>query len=447
MSAYLIERRYVIGVTWQQTVQAVNLKKHAQQLARKGKADYYCTVAPATVGTAKLKVSNQGEKLIALATGVAAFANGHVFAAIKLPQGIWICAAIDGAPATGFDALVTDEEAARSRLAAFERLATSSISLFTNEPDLLYPAPEVQPVTLSQVISAAASNEASEALAKVGTSIPPAVLYTVAGAILLLGGLRAWDYWQLEQRRQAELLANANELDPKTAWTQAFQAYAQEKSTYGHEALRALREATEKLPTSIAGWRLKETDCKPSAGSTWGCTLKFDRTADVGLDPTNEDFEHLRPREWTVRYSTVDEIEAVMQVSAPARRLNFDELTPLAIQQVRGLSSLQLILRAFSVKTIGQFQPEAVPAPLNKVGEPVSMPAELGLAIYRAALTNLSGPLLSVDLLITPEVPVAWTSFKVDFARLPNDWQANGEASLKKSLMTATLAGEIYAKN
>jgi hypothetical protein len=27
---------------------------------------------------------------------------------------------------------------------------------------------------------------------------------------------------------------------------------------------------------------------------------------------------------------------------------------------------------------------------------------------------------------------VAWTSFKVDFARLPNDWQANGEASLKK---------------
>lgn len=61
MSAYLIERRYVIGVTWQQTVQAVNLKKHAQQLARKAKADYYCTVAPATVGTAKLKVSNQGK--------------------------------------------------------------------------------------------------------------------------------------------------------------------------------------------------------------------------------------------------------------------------------------------------------------------------------------------------------------------------------------------------
>jgi hypothetical protein len=89
-------------------------------------------------------------------------------------------------------------------------------------------------------------------------------------------------------------------------------------------------------------------------------------------------------------------------------------------------------LRAFSGKTIGQFQPEAVPAPLNKVGEPVSMPAELGLAIYKAALTNLSGPLLSVDLLIAPEVPVAWTSFKVDFARLPNDWQANGEASLKK---------------
>ncbi|MDH1477720.1 hypothetical protein N5F13_24860 [Comamonas thiooxydans] len=187
MSAYLIERRYVIGVTWQQTVQAVNLKKHAQQLARKGKADYYCTVAPATVGTAKLKVSNQGEKLIALATGVAAFANGHVFAAIRLPQGIWICAAIDGAPATGFDALVTDEEAARARLAAFERLATSSISLFTSEPDLLYPAPQVQPVTLSQVISAAASNEASEPLAKVGTSIPPAVLYTVAGAILCSG--------------------------------------------------------------------------------------------------------------------------------------------------------------------------------------------------------------------------------------------------------------------
>jgi hypothetical protein len=236
-----------------------------------------------------------------LATGVAAFANGHVFAAIRLPQGIWICAAIDGAPATGFDALVTDEEAARARLAAFERLATSSISLFTSEPDLLYPAPQVQPVTLSQVISAAASNEASEPLAKVGTSIPPAVLYTVAGAILLLGEVRAWDYWQLEQKRQAELLANANELDPKTAWTQAFQAYAQEVYLRARSATRIARSHENYPPASRVA--PKGDDCKPSAGSTWGCTLKFDHRR-RGSRPTNEDFDRLRPREWTVRYST-----------------------------------------------------------------------------------------------------------------------------------------------
>lgn len=180
------------------------------------------------------------------------------------------------------------------------------------------------------------------------------------------------------------------------------------------------------------GWRLKETDCKPSAGSTWGCTLKFERTADVGLDPTNEDFARLRPREWTVRYSTVDEIEAVMQVSAPTRRLNFDELTPLAIQQVRGLT-VAADLACLQRKTIGPFQPEAVPAPLNKVGEPVSMPAELGLAIYKAALTNLSGPLLSVDLLITPEVPVAWTSSRLTLPDCPTTGRPTAKRLSRKA--------------
>lgn len=447
MSAYLIERRYVIGMTWQQTVQAVNLKKHAMQLARKAKADYCCTVTPATVGTAKLKAPSRGEKLIALATGVANLGSGHVFAAIKLPQGIWICGAIDRAPATGFDALVADEQAARARLADFEQQATSTVALFSNEPNLLLPADRVEAITLPQVISAAAGSENSEPLAKVGTSIPPAVLYTIGGAVLVLGCIRAWDYWQLEQRRQAELMANANELDPKTAWTQAFQAYAQEKQTYGHEALRTLREATEQLPTSIAGWRLQFAKCLPASTSNWGCTLTFERTRDVGLDPTNAEFERLRPREWTVSYPTVDAIQAVMPVSIPARRLNFDALTPLARQQVDGISALQLILRAFSGSTLEPFKAEAVPAPLNKVGEAVSMPAEFNLAIYKASLSNLSGPLRSVDMLIAPEVPVAWTSFDVDFARLPTDWQISGEASLTTSLMTATLVGEIYAKN
>lgn len=443
MSAYLIDRRYVIGMTWHQTVQAVNLRKHAQKLSRKAKADYFCTVTPSTVGLAKLKHSNRGEKLIALATGVANLGSGHVFTAIKLPQGIWICGAIERAPATGFDELVPDEATARARLASFEKLASSSVALFTSDTDLLQPVAHVQPVTLAQVISSAAN---SDPLTKAGTSIPPAALYAIGAAIAVLGGIRGWEYCQLEQQRQAELLASANEIDPKTAWTQAFQAYAQEKNAFGHEALRALREATEQLPNSIAGWRLKKAICLPATADAWGCTLAFERTTDVGLDPTNAEFERLRPKDWITSYPTVNEAVAITRVATQAHRLNFDALTPLATQQVKGVSELQRILRAFSTSTLGQFNAEPVPPPLNKAGEPVSMPAELDLAIYKAQLTTLSGPLRSVDLLVSPQVPVAWTSFIVEFARVPTDWQVSGEASLTKSLMSATLVGEIYAK-
>ena len=445
MHAQIIDRRFVVGMTWQQTVQAVDLKRHAPQLARKARASYYCTVAPTTIGTAKLKVRSRGEKLIALAAGVATLGNGQVFVALRLASGgIWICGSIDHAPAAGFDQVVSDQASAQAFFEQFATQAYGQIEVYCSESNLLVTVEQVDTITFADIVRAAAD---SEPLAKAGISIPLPYAYVVGASLVVLAGMRVWDYWQAEQRRHAELLASANAIDPKTAWTEAYAAHAQQQIIYDHTSLRAIREAIESPATSLAGWRLKRTDCVP-ASEKWACTMEFERMTDVGLDPTNSEFERLRPRHWyNVRFPNINLASAVMDVDTGMTKLDFQALPSLAVQQVEGISALQERLRAFASHSVDPFKEEQITAPLNKSGEAIPKPAELRLALYKAELKDISGPLRSVDLFVAADVPVAWTKFSVAFDRLSPDWLDKGEATLTKSAMTATLTGEIYAKD
>lgn len=445
MSAQIIERRYVLGMTWQQTVQAVDLKRHAPQLARKAGASYFCTVAPTTIGTTKLKVKNRGEKLIALAAGAASLGQGLSFVALRLAAGgIWVCGSIDHAPAAGFDQVVDNKAGAQAIFERFVDRAFGQVEVYCSEPDLLVTSGQTESITLAQIIAAAAD---SEPLAKAGFSVPLPYLYVGGALVLVLAGTRGWDYWRAEQQRQAELLATANAIDPIKAWTDAYTAYAKQKPIYGQKSLEALREAIATPPPSIAGWRLKTMTCTPAV-EKWACVMQFERTVDVGLDPTNSDFERLRPRHWYgIEYRDTNLTLAVMDVQTGVEALNIDALPALEVQQRVGISAVQKRLRAFASHKLGPFAEEQISAPLNKSGEAIPKPAELKLSIYKANLEELTGPLRNVDLFVADDVPVSWVSVTVTFDRLTPDWLEKGESTLNKSAITAKLTGEIYAKN
>lgn len=453
MSAQIIERRYVVGMTWQQTVQAVNLKRHAPQVARKAKASYFCTVGQTTIGTTSLKVKNRGEKLIALAAGVASLGHGLSFVALRLASGgIWVCGSIRHAPAAGFDQVVADKASAQAIFERFTAQVPSQVDVYCSEADLLtlsqsaegVSQQQIEGITLAQIVRAAAD---SEPLTKTGLSIPPPYLYVGGVLLLVLAGSRGWDYWKIEQRRKAAALASANAIDPAKAWADAYAAYGLQTAIYGQKSLRAIREAIESTASSIAGWRLTQIECVPAA-QKWACTMDFDRTVNVGLDPTNNDFERLRPRHWYgVHFPGVNLAKAVMDVDTGMGTLEINALPLLAVQQRDGISAVQKTLRAFASHKVGLFTEVQITAPLNKAGEAIPKPAELSLSLYKARLEEITGPLRSVDLFVSEGMPVTWSKVTVTFDRLSPNWLEKGQASLTKSAVTATLSGDIYAKN
>ncbi|RMX08158.1 hypothetical protein D8I35_03310 [Corticibacter populi] len=447
--AELIERQFVAGMDWRQSVQSIDRKKDALARARKQRANWYTTIGQHTIGIAAVRAKPaKGEPFYSLAAGFAALCGtGYGFAAVRLAdQRIWICGAIDAAPAAGNDQVVRSGEIARERLQHFLGQVDGSCAVYTNDPGLLDGLAGTIQQHAADLTDIKQAAVAQAPLTRVGSSVPAPLLGIVLFALVGVAGFKGYQYWQLQQRIKTDAAAAAStHVDAAVVWRRAYDELAQQQVIVGPAGLRQLRDAIAELPTSIAGWRLAQADCA-AALEAWSCALSYERVTNVGLDPTNAEFEQLRPRHWQhVQFPTINLASAAITVPSAGHVLDLDALPHVWERQIEGASAIQRVLRAFGSNEQGGYE-ELVPTiPVDGNGEPVPKPDELQLAVLKSS-TTLSGPLRSVDVLVDDSVPMAWRSLRLDVEPIPSDWRESGRPGLIDSLLKATLTGDVYAK-
>lgn len=198
------------------------------------------------------------------------------------------------------------------------------------------------------------------------------------------------------------------------------------------QGLAMLWRTVGRMPLRPAGWLLREVRCELAQGAVWRCEANYRR---LGRYASNEGFIERAWPDWTLRWSSLDDVSAVFQLPAEVAALS-SSLPAAGPRFFPDADSLQRIRSLFSRVDVGLPQPLALAAPRDVNGSELPMPATL--AIPRQRTIQLQGPMRSLALL-GPSLTgrIAWRRFSLSL-------DPAARASMDGSILIATLSGVSY---
>ncbi|MDP3136985.1 MAG: hypothetical protein Q8N17_11730 [Burkholderiaceae bacterium] len=430
----ILAGRYLAGLTWRRLISEGHPSSLARLRAIEERAAWYAHdgLSP-TVGLACLAPADARRRhgsLHALAIVAArAFSAGRVFLVLRADAGWWIATVLNGIP-DGLDALVDSAEQVQAH---FQQ------ELLRGPFDAVHGDPEsglagCQPWAASQC----EPFESPASRMQAARRRLPQWLGAAALMLLVAWGARAGlAHWRGLRQPAPSLAVPA--ADVEAAWRKAFQAWRRSIARPTNADLTALRQAVHALPIDVGGWAFESLNC--GWQTSWSCTALYRRSDSLARRATNRSFEAVRPRAWTLAWTSATQVRASFSVSGePSASVDpAGALPSLAEYQIETFSDLQVLGQLFAHAEVSGVQRLEIPAASGVDGQALPRPKSGTVPeVFRAALT-LTGPLRNLEVVEQAGIPARWREFSV--TRNEQD-----QVSLRLSALTMTLKGEVHAR-
>lgn len=420
------------GVAWRPLVGS-NLAAQSLKEAQSNKATHYLPAGSGSVavGTTKLPPKRAKEKGRSFYSAGAIFSQAHLSGVCITSQDmadgrVWVVACHDGIILRETDVLLPPQEAA----ALVQEILTTHKQALVVEGDF----------------EAALHVNARTKLVPVKSGLQkiPTPLLVFAGVVItLIVCDTGWDQYKKFKTRKALELEAQQFVDARAEWGMALDEWAQNIKIDGRVGLVNLFSEAGKAPMKIGGWELAKVRCSSAPGE-WRCSANYD----AGINATNLSFKNNLPLGWSALWDGLT--GAVGEWTVKVDRQSIERARIMSIQDfsLNSVSQLQRVLPAFKTVDLKAPAPVSIQTPMVPVktgrGQemvPVPYPAENpnGIEIPSVQQIEVVGPLRSLYVLpLINETVIRDISFIVEGrTSLP---------SLRDSLFTATLTGEIYVR-
>lgn len=422
--AYLFDGHMLaFGLVWQPII-AGHSEQLAKRLARQSKASHYVAAGRNAASVGMANFAKKGRRRTAYYSAAQLFALHHAngtFAAIYPinKQSVWLVAAHEGAVITRTDRLCRSHEVADSIL-----------------DDLKKAYPQLR------VLATPESNDWFTPLLADGSDrlrscrlMPVQRFAAYSNRVVLAGfmGFAAIVIWKFLPEltpRPQPITENVAE-QHAILWQQAVQNTASRVHLHTVHSSHLVLQHLYRLPVQLAGWVLNRVECQYQH-PRWRCTALLKRS---DLRATNAGLFEVVPKQWSLRFSSIDQLQATWDFVVPVVSLDQTRIPTGTDIQKNLFSYLQGLQPAFNEITFGEAIALPVPPPLDSEGLPISPPADL--LTYRSRSLSVRGPLRSMSILLPHLQAIAWRQLVLSVGE-------PSSVNLLSSQLTLALNGAIY---
>jgi len=428
------DKAIIFGLAWKPLL-GDEIGKKSKKFAISAKASHFvgADMSSACVGIIRIPQSQKTRLRKDVASAAALFARenkqGVSLACVPLPhvEGeeplFWIIGSQDGVVISGTDK-VYDQLEARGRYAELQ----SRFKLHVEDSGFSFDKPGLQWAG-SRLQECLTPLQALPLWAKVGFSL------FIAGTISHLG----YGYWNEYANQQKIQNRVEFHVDAPKVWNEHLAKWAQQQPVDGPEGLKDLYQKVSDFPVRIGNWLLSDIDCTAGLPG-WSCHLSFVKAS----GGTNETFARAIPASWSVGWDGLGKAIATVSLPSTKQSLSLPRVSSSKALGIGYFAQLQAVLPAFQQVKVSTEADIAIanPTVVDNQGKVLSVNYPLGdaQAPLRPKKQSLSfyGPLRSLSVL--PVDPMT------HFSRL--QVQVNQDvvtdASLGKSMLMATLQGDLY---
>lgn len=420
------------GITWQPLLGS-NLARQSEKLASSKKATHFVAAGEysAAVGTIQLPEEKKGHTQRNLYSAASVFAQAHqsglLITTQEMPDGrLWVVAAHDGIVVRDTDILLSVAEA--QELIEKIKQRHSKAVVIKGEFD-----------TLQYLNNKSKLRPVRNTLQK----IPKPVKIFVIFLLLLMVFDTLWNEYKKYKIRQERALETSQYVDAHAEWTKALNWWASTVKPDGRSGLINLYIELGKTPMKIGGWNQSETSCA-RAPNGWSCSARYE----AGVNATNLSFIHNMPKGWTATWNGLTTAIGSWSINverSSIKRANIQKVSDFSLLYV---SSLQKVLPGLKKVSLSPPVVVQVPAPQVYINrghgeELVTIPYpdenNDGIEFPQVQTIEVEGPLRTMAVLpLINDTVIKKLRFEVG---------SQGAApSLRDSIFTATLTGEIYVR-
>ncbi|MFA5521613.1 MAG: type 4b pilus protein PilO2 [Castellaniella sp.] len=411
------------GLDWH-VVLADDLRREALRLATLHRASHFvvCGELMATVGLAHLRGEGCGNAPLYSAAHLLAqrFPEGSRALVFALSTGqYWLVGVHEGAVMARTDRLFTSPEQTRQAVQGLRQAYPALALLDAGQCPSLHELVQADPGPARLV-----------RLAPWRRWQPGSAQVAGLGVACLAGGLLLGVFASSETRGADPAKAQT----AQTAWHEQLQQTLAAHWIHGPEGTRGLVDSLHALPVTLAGWQLTRAECHARRGH-WDCVADYARTA---LGASNAGLLGRAPAGWQVSFVPLEQAQVRWRLDAAGDEATQAELADGRASERELFSHLQAIRPALGLVRFAPPRALAVPAPLDKTGAPLPMPADLPRFHTRAA--SLRAPLRSLSLLLPHCRGFGWRSVVLSLS------EAAG-TGLRDSRFILTLEGSLYERS
>ncbi len=405
----------VFGMEWFPLL-GDNTPKQAQALARRRRASHWVLAAGAAASVGLMRGAGLRGEPTRLYSAAAIFAGlypvGTVVAVTRLPQDrLWLVAVHEGAVMARTDQLHDGEASVQDTI----RLLREA------HPGLVVHDESRMPAGLLDALFQAA-HKGAQVLRNHSRVWRGVAIVLVAGGVALWF-TRAW--WNA-----TEASLQAQQPDPVQAWAQAVAMSARSHSVHGVAGLKAALDALYELPVYLAGWMLKQAECRPGTAH-WNCRAVYRRNE----EGDNESLMDAALPQWSLSFEPLEGAVANWAVPLPALPASEIKLHGSRHNEARLVSALQSMLPAFMELRLEGAQRLAVAAPLDAQQRPIPRPREI--PVYQRRPVRLQAPLRSLSLLLPETGHMSWDKILLELGEVDHP-------SIRHSGLRVSLSGVLY---
>lgn len=264
---------------------------------------------------------------------------------------------------------------------------------------------------------------AQSALKQIRYSRLSASKWFYLGLSLLL--IVATTSYMLHQKKS--LVSDDSPLDMENAWRQSLHEQSQHTFWHSYSQLKSLTDSWLNIPVLPMGWRLTKILCELN-DLHWNCSARFVRQHRLA---TNKHLEKIKPVDWQVDFSPLEDAAFVWRVSTGVTTLELDE----PWMRMDWISFLQKVSAAYEHIQIGQSLLVPLKAPMNNLDQP--LPALSIFPAWTRRTLVFKGPLRSFTSLEGFHMPVLWRRVTLNVDR-------QATLSINRSVLTLELIGDMF---
>lgn len=451
-------RLLALGLKWRVMVSGGSVSS-AKRMASESFANHYTVLNGQTVGLALITSKSKKDAPSIWSAASAAckkFGGDGVFALSLSANEAWCFVMRNGLPTGAENIFVGDKETGEGSddvALQFVRESQASLPSIRIYSDLsLDFGVEVTPFSLTDFSSMQlqVGDKLTQVVDNSKPKVPLPVLATVVIGLCSFGGWTYYKDWNAAQIAQKRLKnqVKIQPVDPLVSWKAAIQNSVVNFTEPNNDAIKLVRESFNRVPVKIDGWNLTGAKClaglQAQTLQKWSCRAEYTATTAVNT-ATNLQLTTKVPTGFVAVFSPLSAMALTWDVSSKVMPVKLDSLPERKEHLVGTASRIQPLLLALTNASNFAFEPVKVVAPLSKEGN-VPIPKPASVVVPSVAAITFSGPLRSIDACLTKTIPAQWNSITFSMTSKPAVATADNLSLLKQSVVSATLSGNLYAK-